>query len=124
MNTTVTVIDGVRCIIIEPGAPIRDGAAGRDLLEAAMNEGARVIAVPVAGLDAAFFDLSTGLAGEIAGKLTTYHYTFAVVGDVSSYVAASKAFCDLVVESQRGGDFIFVPDLDALRARLASARFA
>ena len=42
----------------------------------------------------------------------------AVVGDIAGKVAASAALADWVRESNRGRSLWFVPDLDALAARL------
>jgi hypothetical protein len=115
---TVIELGGVRCLIVDAaGPPVRDG--GRDLIEAAMNEDARLIAVPAARLGNEFFQLRTGVAGEILQKAVNYGYRFAVVGDISAHVAASDALRDFVYESNRGHSILFVQDVDALRARLA-----
>ena len=124
MNVTATEIAGLPCIIVATDTPLSAASAASALVEAAMNEGARVVVVPVEHLGDAFFQLRTGLAGEIVQKLVQYRMKLAVVGDVSHYVAASMAFRDLVIESERGSDFIFVSDMDALAARLAAGKRA
>ena len=53
-----------------------------------------------------FFQLSTGLAGEIFQKLTNYHIRLAIFGDFSMYT--SKALKDFIYESNKGKDFFFV----------------
>lgn len=55
----------------------------------------------------AFFDLKTGLAGEILQKFTTYQMKFAVVGDFSGY--KSKALQDFMRKSNRGSSVFFLP---------------
>ncbi|MBT2448768.1 DUF4180 domain-containing protein [Streptomyces sp. ISL-43] len=82
---------------------------------------ADVVAVPAERLDARFFDLSTGLAGEIMQKFVNYRLRMVVLGDISHHLRASSALPDLVRESNRGGHIWFLPDLDALAARLAPA---
>jgi hypothetical protein len=49
-----------------------------------------------------------------------YGFKFAVVGDISQYVAASDALRDFVTESNRGRSICFAPDLPALAERLAA----
>ena len=120
---TVTEIAGERCLFIESdGPPIRDANGGRDLVEAALNESSTLIAVPVERLDAEFFRLRSGLAGEILQKAVNYRLKFAVVGDISAHIAASDALRDFVVECTRGRDVFFVADEAALRQRLESGQ--
>lgn len=121
MTDAAHVVDlaGVRCLVVGEAWPVIETADGaRSLVEAAMSEGARLIAVPANRLGARFFELRTGVAGEILQKMVNYGFKFAVVGDVSSHVAASNAFRDLVIEAERGHDLFFVDDVDALARRL------
>lgn len=114
-------IGGHRCLIADADGPVvRDVHAASDLIAEAMSQGARVLVVPASRLDDAFFQLRSGLAGEILQKAANYRKKFAVIGDVSAYVAASNAFRDLVVESKRSDSFFFEPDLTALAERLAA----
>lgn len=116
-------VDEVRstCLFVEAVGPtLGDAASARDLIEAAMNEGARVIAVPVERLDPEFLRLRSGMAGEFMQKVINYRMQLAIVGDVSEQVAASDALRDFVIECDRGSDIHFVPDADALLRRLAS----
>ncbi|NDO47450.1 DUF4180 domain-containing protein [Clostridium sp. ASF356] len=53
-----------------------------------------------------FFQLSTGLAGEVFQKLINYHIKLAIVGDFSMYT--SKALKDFIYESNKGKAFFFV----------------
>ena len=65
-------------------------------------------------------DLAPGLAGEVLQKAANYGFKFAVLGDVSAYVAASDALRDFVIECNRGGSIFFVDDLKDLEARLGA----
>ncbi len=107
----IWMVDDERAVIAAPQDAL-------DLVGDAWGHEAEVVAVPVALLSPEFFRLSSGLAGEVTQKLVNYHLVLAVVGDVSSYVAASDALGDYVRESNRGRHVWFVPDEAALRARL------
>src|SRR3954452_15563537 len=65
-----------------------------------------------------FFELRTGRAGAITQKFVSYRMGLAVVGDISSRVAASKPLADWVRESNRGRYLLFAEDLDELTERL------
>lgn len=80
-----------------------------------------IVAVPVERLDAGFFDLRSGLAGAIMQKFVNYRVRLVVLGDLSHHLEASSALRDLVRESNEGRHIWFLPDLDALAARLAPA---
>ncbi|MGW6708691.1 DUF4180 domain-containing protein [Streptomyces sp. NPDC054956] len=78
-----------------------------------------LVAVPAERFDDRFFDLSTGLAGAIMQKFVNYRVRLVVLGDISHHLRASSALPDLVRESNEGHHIWFLPDLDALAARLA-----
>jgi hypothetical protein len=114
-------IEGHRCLIAAADGPVvRDVDAARDLIAEAMSHRASVLVVPATRLDDAFFQLRSGLAGEVLQKAMNYRRKFAVIGDVSPHVAASNAFRDLVVESKCSDSFFFEPDLESLAGRLAA----
>jgi len=76
--------------------------------------GCRNIAVYKEVFEENFFDLSSGLAGEIAQKLVNYGFRLAIIGDFSGY--ASKSLKDFIYESNKGKHLYFVADEDeALR---------
>ncbi len=103
----------------EPEGPAIDSPrAATDLIGEAMFAGASVLAVPASRLSPAFFQLRTGLAGEIAQKAVTYRLKLAVIGDISQHLAASNALRDWVREANRGREIWFEPSLDSLAARL------
>jgi hypothetical protein len=61
-----------------------------------------------------FFNLSTGLAGEILQKFSTYHKRLAIIGDYTNI--KSKSLKDFIYESNKTGQIIFVNTLEeALR---------
>ena len=63
-----------------------------------------------------FFDLRTGLAGEVFQKCMNYHFKLAIIGDFSKY--KSKALQDLIYECNKGQNIFFVETLEAAIARL------
>lgn len=82
------------------------------------------IVVPVGRLDPEFFRLRSGIAGEFVQKFVNYGKRLVILGDVSEPVSASSALHAFVVESNRGDHLWFVPDLDALDARLRASTTA
>jgi hypothetical protein len=123
MDGEVAEIAGQQCLIIDGHGPsLRDAEGARQLIEAAMNAGTRVVALPVERLDAAFFTLSSGLAGEVMQKAVNYGLTLAIIGDIAQHMEASGALRALVAETERGGSVLFVRDREALAGRLAEAR--
>ena len=104
------------------GATISTPDDAADLVGDAWAHHAELVAVPVERLDPAFFDLSTGIAGEITQKLVNYRLRLAIVGDIAEHVDASSALRDYVWESNRGTQVWFVADHTALEANLTSAR--
>ena len=59
-----------------------------------------------------FFNLRTGLAGELLQKLVNYHLKLAIVGDISAHLEKSEALKALVRESNRGRDVRFVATVE------------
>lgn len=64
-----------------------------------------------ANLPDEFFDLKTGLAGDILQKFSTYQGRLAIVGDFSKY--ESKSLKDFIYESNKQRRINFVNTLDA-----------
>ena len=109
-------------VVGEDGPLVASEADALGLLYADSADEADWIAVPVARLDPAFFDLRTGLAGAVAQKFANYRVGLAVVGDIGAHVAASAALRDFVRECSRGRQVWFVADEAELRERLAASR--
>ena len=56
-----------------------------------------------------FFDLRSGMAGEILQKFSNYRMQLVIVGDFSRL--QSKAMRDFILESNKGSLVNFVPDM-------------
>jgi hypothetical protein len=78
----------------------------QDFLELVANVPARAFVIPRNLLDEKFFDLKTGVAGEILQKVSNYRLKLAIVGDFGQ--VASKSLKDFISESNRGNQVIFV----------------
>jgi hypothetical protein len=96
------------------GPLLRTGAEAIELMYSAEAEW---IAVPVARLDPAFFDLSSGVAGDFVQKFVNYGQRLAIVGEIRE---PSDALRDFVRECNRGRQVWFVADADELAGRLAA----
>lgn len=121
MADEVAELDGVRALVCSADGPPLSGYADVvELMGLAFGHRAEVVVAPVARLDPGFFDLRTGIAGEIVGKLSGYGLRLVVVGDISAYVAASSSFAAFVAEANRGRAVRFTPSLDDV-AREATA---
>jgi hypothetical protein len=112
---------GTCVLVVEPVGVVIGGREARDLVAEAFGEGAAMLAVPVGRLDPAFFDLRSGVAGDILQVSATYRTRLAIVGELPEPAASSRAFAALVRESNAGTQHWFVPSLVALRERLESA---
>jgi hypothetical protein len=114
-------VRGTRVLHLDPdGPPLSTEADATELIGHAWSEDATTVAVPVARLDPAFFDLSTRKAGDITQKLVNYRIRLVVIGDVTAPEAASGAFRDFKWESNRGDHVWFAPDEAWLEERLSS----
>jgi hypothetical protein len=89
-----------------------------DLIGEALQSGAELILVPVERLAEDFFHLKTGLAGQIIQKFVMYRRRLVILGDISAYVAQSRALRALVYETNRGNQVWFLPTLQELDQRL------
>lgn len=102
-----------------------DGTPGEDPLEllgAAFGHEATWIAATHRRLGSDFFELRTGVAGELTQKCVQYHLGLAVVGDVTPHTDDSEAVRSWVHEANRGRRLWFVADLDELEERLEALR--
>lgn len=63
-----------------------------------------------------FFDLRSGLAGDILQKFVNYHIHVAIVGDYSGYT--SQSLKDFIYESNRGKHVYFAASVQEAVAKL------
>lgn len=99
---------------------VADVQAALDLAMSAIYEaGTSLVAIDKRVLSEDFFELRTGLAGEILQKFVDYRVKAAVFGDFSGY--QSEALKALIRESNRGRDVFFVATEEEAVQRLADA---
>ncbi len=71
-----------------------------------------------AAITKSFFDLKTGVAGEILQKYTNYNMKLAIVGDFE--ICNSKSLKDFIYESNKGNQVFFLREEKAAIDRLHS----
>jgi hypothetical protein len=91
--------------VIAPGVLIRKADEGIDLLGNLYYQQYDCIILYEKNLNPAFFDLSTGMAGELLQKFSNYNMKLAIVGDFSKY--ESESLQDFMSESNKGGKINF-----------------
>lgn len=94
-------------------ASVRDAL---DIVGTAAFCGFELVVLEADQLTSEFFDLRSGLAGEIAQKFVNYRVRLAVVGDFAAF--DSEALAAYIRESNRGGHVAFVGGEDAALATL------
>jgi hypothetical protein len=100
------------------GPSLADDRALSDLVGELFGSGASFVAIPIGRLGPDFLRLSSGVAGAVLQKLVNYRFQVAVLGDLSTALAASAPLRDFVRESNRGRTVWFLDDLAALETRL------
>jgi hypothetical protein len=92
----------------------------QDAVELMMNcsyQGPDKIIIGEENVVAGFFDLKTGIAGEILQKFSTYRCRLAIVGDFAHM--ESKSLRDFIYESNKAGRINFVASIEEAMSSLA-----
>lgn len=119
MSNTLTTIHGVQVLVCEAeGKKLQSEQDASELVGEAFQEGAELIIIPVERFEDNFFQLKTRLAGHFIQKFVTYRRRLVILGDVSGYIAQSRAFKDFVYETNRGNEVWFLPGIQTLEERL------
>lgn len=103
------------------GPPLAVGQDALDAIGAAWGSDASTIVVPMERLDTRFFDLRTGVLGELTQTFVNYRIRLVVLGDVTAHTEASEALRDYVRETNAGDQVWFVADEAELATRLGVA---
>ena len=85
---------------------LHDAQEAAELLMNCRYQGADSLIIHEENLPPTFFDLKTGLAGEILQKFSTYSGRLAIIGDFSKY--DSNSLRDFIYESNKGRRINFV----------------
>ena len=119
MSDTLTTIHNIQVLICAAeGKKLSTERDALDLIGDALQEGIKLVLVPVERLDENFFQLKTGLAGQIVQKFVQYRIRLVILGDISQYVTQSKSFRAFVYEANRGNQVWFMTNLEELSERL------
>jgi len=87
-----------------------------DIMVDSQYMGADRIIIYEKNLSPEFFDLKTGIAGEILQKFSNYKVLLAIVGDFSKY--PGKSLHDFIRESNKSGRICFVRTVEEAKERL------
>jgi len=112
-NQKIAFIDGKEALVTNVSSAL-------DLMVSVGYEtDCRAVVLPKQAVAESFFDLRTGLAGEILQKFVNYQMKLAVVGDFSGYT--SKSLKDFIYESNQGRHIFFVSTEEEAIEKLLSA---
>lgn len=117
MRIDLLEIDGAYIAeIISDKIEIRDVQDALDLMADCNYQGARNIIINKKNITPGFFDLKTGIAGEILQKFSTYKVKLAIVGNFSEYT--SKSLKDFIYESNNSGRVSFVSSVNEAKEKI------
>ncbi len=118
MEIEVIEIKGKNIAIINSsGIIIHETQDALDLMAEASYLNSHKIIIKEDQVTPAFFDLKTGIAGEILQKFSTYNVQLAVIGDFSKYT--SKSLRDFMFESNKYGQINFVSSFEEAKEKLS-----
>lgn len=88
----------------------------QEFLQMLMDSCAEAIIIHQQNIDERFFELRSGLAGDMLQKIVNYRLRLAIVGDFSVYESKSlKAF---IAESNRSNAIVFVSTVEEALCRV------
>ena len=116
MKFTIVELNGHKLAeVVSDDVVIKITQDALDLMADVQYQGADCLILYEKHLPAAFFDLKTGLAGEILQKYANYRMKLVIIGTFDFESESLKA---LMLESNRGRQVAFVPDRAAALAKL------
>ena len=118
MNIEYTQVNGQTIAeIVSDDILIHNAQDALELLVNCGYNGASGLIVQASNLTPDFFELRTGIAGEILQKFSTYRMRMAIVGDYASF--SSKSLKDFMFESNKAGKINFVSSTEEARRALS-----
>ncbi|WP_057940067.1 DUF4180 domain-containing protein [Algoriphagus resistens] len=112
MNIKIHTINDTKIVeVTSEDIIINKAEDGLDLLGNIYYQGFDKIIIYQKNITSDFFELKTGIAGEILQKFSTYRVRLAIVGDFSKY--KSKSLSDFIYESNKGRQVNFVDSMTA-----------
>lgn len=117
MEIDVIEVNGNNIAVLRSlGIMIRETQDALDLMADAGYMKSQKIIIQEDQITPEFFDLKTGIAGEILQKFSTYGIQLAIIGDFSKYT--SKSLRDFIFESNKYGRINFVSSVEEAKERL------
>src|SRR5688500_15258313 len=92
-------------------------STAQQFLQMIMDSSAEGVIVHKENIDESFFDLKSGLAGEMLQKVVNYRLRLAIVGDFSIY--ESKSLMAFLYESNKSSTIVFVSTVEEALTRLS-----
>jgi hypothetical protein len=118
MTIKISLIKGIRIAeIVSEKCLINEVQDALDIMAECSYNDSRDIILHEKNFTPGFFDLRTGIAGEILQKFSTYNVRLAIVGDYTRY--SSKSLRDFIFESNKYGRINFVNSIEEANDRLA-----
>ena len=119
MNLEIIEFENTKIAKVPHDTMIHTVQDATDLMGNADYQGARNIILEEKNLNPQFFDLRTGIAGEILQKHSNYHMRIAIIGEFEKY--NSNALNAFIVECNRGNNIFFVSDFESAIKKLISS---
>jgi hypothetical protein len=117
MKIEISEINGISIAeIISDSILIKKTQDALDIIAESNYRGSWKMIIHEKNVISDFFDLKTGIAGEILQKFSTYNVQLAIVGDFSKY--SSKSLADFIYESNKLGRINFVNSIGEAKDRL------
>ena len=117
MNIEITKINGINIAeIVSEEIVIKETQDALDLMADCYHQGSKYIILREKNITPGFFNLKSGIAGEILQKFSNYNARLAIVGDFAKY--ESKSLNDFIFESNRYGRINFVESIEKAKERL------
>jgi hypothetical protein len=113
-HRTMTISGRTTLVLSEEGPKIAVPSDASDVVGEAVGLQAEMVVIPLARLSPAFFDLRSGLAGEVTQKFVNYRIRLVFLGAVDAEMEASKAFRDYVREANRSRHISFAKTIEEM----------
>ncbi len=117
MDIDIIEVNGKNIAVLRSsGILIQETQDALDLMAEATYLNSNKIIIKEDQVTPAFFDLKSGIAGEILQKFSTYNVQLAIIGDFSKF--RSKSLSDFIFESNKYGRINFVSSFEEAKERL------
>jgi hypothetical protein len=120
MNIIIHALNNEQIAEVEAkGVVINNAQDALDIIAEASYLGVKGIIIHEYNLMEEFFNLRTGIAGDLLQKFSQYHMKIAIIGDFEKF--DSKSLQAFIHESNRGNQVFFVGDIENALSRISDA---